>query len=116
GPGGDPGIPARQVPRDPAGLGPPAGFRNGSQQWRLPRRLYLAPTAMKHFHRSFLWRLLTACCLLTALVALGGHLVATGRISGLQGPQMGRRVALIAMSSGLATAACLYPLLVSLHQ
>ncbi len=71
---------------------------------------------MKHFHRSFLWRLLTACCLLAALVALGGHLVATGRISGLQGPQVGRRVALIAVASGLATAACLYPLLVSLHR
>jgi putative nucleotidyltransferase with HDIG domain len=71
---------------------------------------------MKHFHRSFLWRLLTACCLLTALVALGGHLVATGKISGLQGPQVGRRVALIAVASGLATAVCLYPLLVSLHR
>jgi len=71
---------------------------------------------MEHFYQAFLWRLLIACCLLAALVALGGHLVATGRISALQGPGLGRRVTLIALTSGLATAACLYPLLVNLYR
>jgi len=71
---------------------------------------------MEHFYQAFLWRLLIACCLLAALVALGGHLVATGRISALQGPGVGRRVTLIALTSGLATAACLYPLLVNLYR
>ena len=71
---------------------------------------------MDYFHRAFLWRLLIACCLLSALVALGGHLVATGRISALQGPRVGRRVTLIALASGLATAACQYPLLVNLYR
>jgi HD-GYP domain-containing protein (c-di-GMP phosphodiesterase class II) len=71
---------------------------------------------MEHFHQAFLWRLLIACCLLAALVALGGHLVATGRISALQGPRVGQRVALIALASGLATAAFLYPLLVNLYR
>jgi putative nucleotidyltransferase with HDIG domain len=71
---------------------------------------------MEHFHQAFLWRLLIACCLLAALVALGGHLVATGRISALQGPRVGRRVTLIALASGLATAAFLYPLLVNLYR
>ena len=71
---------------------------------------------MEHFYQAFLWRLLIACCLLAALVALGGHLAATGRISALQGPGVGRRVTLIALTSGLATAACLYPLLVNLYR
>ena len=71
---------------------------------------------MNHYHQAFLWRLLIACCLLAALVALGGHLVATGRISALQGPRVGRRVTLIALASGLATAAILYPLLVTLYR
>jgi putative nucleotidyltransferase with HDIG domain len=57
-----------------------------------------------------------ACGLLAVLVALGGHLVATGRISPLQGPRVAQRVALIALGSGLATATFLYPLLVSLHR
>jgi hypothetical protein len=71
---------------------------------------------MDHFQRLFLWRLVIACCFLTVLVALGGHLVAIGKLSELQGHHVGYRVALIAVSSGLATAACLYPLLVNLHR
>jgi putative nucleotidyltransferase with HDIG domain len=71
---------------------------------------------MEHFHRAFIRRLLIACGLLAAMVALGGHLAATGRISALQGPQVSQRVALIALGSGLATAAFLYPLLVNLHR
>lgn len=71
---------------------------------------------MEPFHQAFMRRLLTACGLLAALVALGGHLAATGRISALQGPRVGQRVALIALGSGLATAAFLYPLLVNLHR
>jgi putative nucleotidyltransferase with HDIG domain len=71
---------------------------------------------MKQFHRSLLCRLLIAACLLTALVAVGGHLVATGRLSALDGAYVGRRVTLIALSSGLATTACLYPLLANLHR
>ena len=69
---------------------------------------------MEHFHQAFLWRLLIACCMLAVLVALGGNLVAAGRISALQGPRAGQRVALIALGSGLSTAAFLYPLLLNL--
>ena len=71
---------------------------------------------MKQFHHSLLVRLLFAGSILTALVAVGGHLVGAGRLSPLDGPHVGRRVTLIALFSGLATTACLYPLLANLHR
>jgi putative nucleotidyltransferase with HDIG domain len=71
---------------------------------------------MKHFHQAFLWRLLIACCLLAAMVAFGGHLVAIGKLRELNGHDMHSWVALITVFSGLATAACLYPLFVNLHR
>ena len=71
---------------------------------------------MKQFHHSLLVRLLIAGSILTALVAVGGHLVGAGRLSPLDGPHVGRRVTLIALFSGLATTACLYPLLANLHR
>lgn len=71
---------------------------------------------MEQFNRSFLWRLLVACCILTALVILGGYLVAAGKLGAIEGEGVSNRVALVALASGLATAACLYPLFLSLHR
>lgn len=71
---------------------------------------------MKNFHQAFLWRLALACCLLTVLIVIGGHLASVGHISRLDGPHLGTRVTLIALSSGLATALLLYPLFANLHK
>lgn len=71
---------------------------------------------MKNFKKSFLWRLILACVLLTALVIIGGHLASVGIIDELDGPGLGSRVSVIALSSGIATALFLYPLFSNLHK